>query len=1117
MHILAGDIRSLDDTVQAVDLGQTPADLVVLSFTDSDLALVADAAAALGPDAPGLRLASLAALRHPYSVDLYVEQVAAKARFVLVRCLGGLDYWRYGVEQLALAARARGFDLAVLPGDNRPDPRLDAASTVDADTLARLGGWFRDAGPATVRAAVAFLARRLGRDVDVPPAEAMPAFGCLSGACGCGGDCRLASDRAPGEAPRALVVAYRAVVAAADDAPVRALAGALGDRGFDVLPVYVTSLKDAAATGPLAAAIARFRPEVILNTTAFSARRGDGGTVLDAAGVPVIQAVVASTFRAARDAGTRGLSAADLAMNVVLPEVDGRLVGPVISYKDGDRRSDAYEFTRVAHRPDPDGTDRAADLAAAWVRLARTARANRRVAVVLSDYPAKGGRTGYAVGLDGPASLSAIAADLAAAGYRVDDLPDPLALIRRLEQGGDGPALSLADYRRLSATLDPAFLASVVAVHGDPADDAALAEGAFRFRAIVAGHLVVAVQPDRGRRETRADDHHDATRPPSHGYVAFYLWLRHVRAVHAMVHLGTHGTLEWLPGKATALSASCAPAALVGDLPVVYPFIVNNPAEAAQARRRLSALTLGHLTPPLTRAGSHGATADIEAMLDEFAEAQALDPRRANALADAILARAAETGLSAETGLAPDLDRADALARLDAFVCDLKDMRIGDGLHVFGRTPEPARVAATAEACGVAFDDLSALVARSAAGERDGLVAALDGRFVPPGPSGAPAQGRLDVLPTGRSLYAVDPRAVPTRTACEIGARVAEDIVTTYAQDHGVYPKRIVLDLWASTTMRTGGDDLGQAFALIGVRPTWDPATSRVTGFEIRPTALLGRPRVDVTLRISGLFRDVFQTQIALFDAAARAVAERDEDPEDNPLRADADGPRVFGAAPGTYGIGVGARLDADDFADAADLGATYLAATSHAFEGDGARPAADAFRRRVENADAFVHVQDMAGQDILDSDAFAEHEGGFAAAAGGRAALYHVDATAAAPRVRRLADEVARVVRGRATNPRWLAGQMRHGHRGAAEIAETVRNLVAFAATAGVVRASQFEALFDATLGDERVLAFLVESNPAAATAVARSFDQALRRGLWQTRRNSVAGRIAETLERAA
>jgi cobaltochelatase CobN len=803
---------------------------------------------------------------------------------------------------------------------------------------------------------------------------------------------------------------------------------------------------------------------------------------------------------------------------VVLPEVDGRIVGPAISFKQDVRRDDAFEFARVAHVADPDGVARAADLGAALVRLARLPRAERRIAVVLSDYPAKGGRTGYAVGLDGPQSLSALADDLRAAGFTVGDLPPADRLIRHLEGGGDGPLLTLDDYRRLAATLDPAFMASVEAAHGPAATDPTLSGGGFRFRAVTAGNLILAIQPDRGRRESRADEYHDPTNPPSHGYVAFYLWLRRVRAVDAMVHLGTHGTLEWLPGKAAALTAACAPAALVGGLPIVYPFIVNNPAEAAQARRRLSALTLGHLTPPLARAGVHGVTAEIEALLDEFAAAQALDPRRAKRLAAAILDRAVETGLADETGLSPDLDPAEALARLDAFVCDLKDMRIGDGLHILGRPPDPARVATTAEACGADADAFATLVDASVAGERASLLAALDGRFVPPGPSGAPAQGRIDVLPTGRSLYAVDPRAVPTATAFEIGSRTADEVVATYVQEHGDWPRRIVLDLWASTTMRTGGDDLAQAFALIGVRPTWDPATARVTGFEVRPPAVLGRPRVDVTLRISGLFRDVFPTQIALFDAAARAVSAREEDEADNPLVADRDGPRVFGAAPGSYGIGLGARVDADDFTDASDLGDAYVAASGHAYGGDGeAVPAEAAFRRRIDGADAFVHVQDMAGQDLLDSDAYAEHEGGFAAASGGRASVYHVDATGPAPTVRRLDAEVARVVRGRATNPRWIAGQMRHGHRGAAEIAETVRNLVVFAATAGVVRESQFESVFDATLGDDRVRDFLVDANPAAAAALARSFDQALRRGLWRTRRNSVAGRIAETLERAA
>ncbi len=1189
MHILAGDVRSLDETVQAVDLGQTPAEAVVLSFTDSDLALAADAMAALGDAAPSLRLANLASLRHPYSVDLYLERVARHARFVLVRCLGGMDYWRYGIEQLSIAARSRGFLLAVLPGDDRDDPRLAAASTADPDDLARLGGWFRSACPATVGAAMSLVANRLGRDVPIPDPAPLPAFACLPAACDCGGRCRMADsphsrphsrhpgesrDPAPGrdadagdgldpgfrrddasgegdargradvEGPheiegrdgvatpdgakgghgaparpaRALVVLYRSLVAAADTAPILDLCRALRARGFEVMPVSVTSLKDPAAAGPLSEALRRFRPEVILNTTAFSARRDGGGTVLDAAGVPVLQAIVASTFRAAHEAGSRGLNAADLAMNVVLPEVDGRLVGPAISFKAEAVRREAFEFTRIAHVPDPDGIARAADLAAALVRLARLPNREKRIALVLSDYPAKGGRTGYAVGLDGPASLAAIAGDLRAAGYDVPPLPDPQALIRRIEDGGDGAALGLADYARLAAHLPGRFRETVAAAWGRPEDDPSVQGGAFRFRAIRAGRLAIAVQPDRGAREDRAEGYHDPLRPPRHAYVAFHLWLRRVLAIDAMVHLGTHGTLEWLPGKAAALDAACAPAALAGGLPVVYPFIVNNPGEAAQARRRLSALTLGHLTPPLAAAGTHGATAEIEAMLDEFSEAQALDPRRARRLAAAILAKAAESGLAAETGLEPGLDEAEALARLDAFVCDLKDMRIGDGLHVYGRVPGGERIAATAAACGADPAAFAGLVEASARAERENLLAALSGRFVPPGPSGAPAQGRLDVLPTGRSLYAVDPRSVPTRTAHEIGRRIAEEVVAAHVQEHGDWPRRIVLDLWGSATMRTGGDDLAQAFALIGARPTWDPATARVTGFEILPPAVLGRPRVDVTLRVSGLFRDVFQVQIALFDAAARAIAALAENEGENPLAEDPDAPRVFGAAPGRYGVGLSTLVARDAYEDRAALGAAYVAASSHAYGADAeGRPAADAFRARVASADAFVHVQDMAGQDVLDSDAFADHEGGFAAAARPGTALYHVDATGPAPKVRTLAGEIARVVRGRATNPRWIAGQMRHGHRGAAEIAETVANLVAFAATTDAVRPAQFEQMFDATLGDDRVRSFLVGANPAAAAAVARSFDQAIRRGYWPTRRNSVAGRIAETLVTAA
>jgi cobaltochelatase CobN len=390
---------------------------------------------------------------------------------------------------------------------------------------------------------------------------------------------------------------------------------------------------------------------------------------------------------------------------------------------------------------------------------------------------------------------------------------------------------------------------------------------------------------------------------------------------------------------------------------------------------------------------------------------------------------------------------------------------------------------------------------------------------VAPGPAGAPARGRTDVLPTGRNLFGIDPRAVPTGTAWEIGRRTAEEMLTRHVQDHGEYPKRVVLDIWGSASMRTGGDDLAQAFALMGVRPRWDAGSNRVSGFDIMPLAAVGRPRIDVTLRISGLFRDVFPSQITLFDSAVRAVAEQDEAPEDNPLAANVKvgdkGQRIFGAAPGQYGVGVSRLLNSGDWQDRKALGDAYLDATSHAYGVDAEGvPAAPAFRARVAEADAFVHVQDLADQDVLGADAFAEHEGGFAAAAaslGSNPALYHADTTAPdVSKIRTLREEIARVLRARATNPRWLAGQMRHGYRGAAEIAESVDNFFAYAALTDVTESRQFDLLFDATLGDEQVRAFLVDANLAAARGMADKFGEAIRRGFWTTRRNSTSAILA-------
>ncbi|MGH6848357.1 MAG: cobaltochelatase subunit CobN, partial [Methylocella sp.] len=944
-----------------------------------------------------------------------------------------------------------------------------------------------------------------------------------------GAGCRRGDDGAKG---RALIVFYRSFVVAGDTAPVGALADGLAARGLGVTAIFVTSLKDADAITWVCAELAREKPDVIINTTGFSARFATEGGVLDGAGAPVLQAIFTGATEAQWQENPRGLGAADLAMNVVLPEMDGRLITRAIACKAEARHRADLEFTPRIHAPLPSRVSFVADIAAAWVTLRKTPRAARKIACVLSDYPSRQGRGGYAVGLDTAKSVASIANSMREAGYGIGPLPHTDELMRHLEEGAAMERLTLADYVLALDAMHPAFVESMRAQWGNP--EAEADERAFAFPVVRAKNLIVALQPDRGVAANRKANYHDTGLPPFHSYVAFYVWLRQHEKIDAMIHCGTHGTLEWLPGKAAALGEDCAPEAVLGAVPVIYPFIVNNPGEAAQAKRRICALTIGHLTPPLTLAGSHGAALEIEALFDEYAIAEPLDPKRARLLAQAILARAKETGLLQDSGLKDGAGQADALRHLDAWLCDLKDMRIADGLHIFGQSPEAGLRDATAAALTQTLqpardeagtrDDVAArvseLIDRCGEAERASLLAALDGCFVAPGPGGAPSRGRLDVLPTGRNLYGIDPRAVPTRTAWEIGQRAAEVVLNHYLQDHGDWPKSIVMDLWASATMRTGGDDLAQAFALIGVTPLWDNASSRVTGFKIVSPACLTHPRVDVALRISGLFRDVFPAQIALFDQAVRALSQLDEEDDVNPLaaacRLTPKFPlRVFGAAPGTYGIGLTQAIDDDPALTRHELGARYLATASHAYSGaQGEGIATPAFNEHVATADALIHVQDQEEQDILDADAMIDHEGGFAAAAqmlGNDAPVYHVETSRpGAIMVRTLSEELARIVRARAANPRWIAGQMRHGHRGAAEIAGTIDRLYALAVLSDAVASQHFELLFEATLGTPLVRDFLIDANPRAARAIAERFEDALARGFWQSRRNSTLACLA-------
>ena len=451
-------------------------------------------------------------------------------------------------------------------------------------------------------------------------------------------------------------------------------------------------------------------------------------------------------------------------------------------------------------------------------------------------------------------------------------------MLAALTAGADDCALPLAQYQTLLSRLPPAAVARLHEAWGTPEADPDVRDGAFRFRAQRFGNVIVALPPDRGRAAERRADYHDPSLPPRHALVAFGLWLQHVARVDALVHMGAHGTLEWLPGKAVALTAECFPEIVTGPLPVIYPFIVSNPGEAAQAKRRIAGVTIGHLPPPLVAGGLSGDARELERLIDEYAQAEGLDRRRRERLAKLIVETAQRSGLAREAGIGAADAADDALRRIDAWLCDLKDLAIKDGLHIYGRAPAGS-------------DD--PLWLASAEAERAALLAALDGRRVAPGPAGAPSRGRRDVLPTGRNLFTADPRTLPTPTAMDLGRLAADEIVRAHLQSHGELPRAIVIDLWGSATLRTGGEEIAQGLALMGCRPIWDHASGRVTGVEVLPAAAMGRARVDVTWRISGLFRDLFPAQIALLDAAVQAVAARDETADENPL---AEARRASGA-----------------------------------------------------------------------------------------------------------------------------------------------------------------------------------------------------------------------------
>lgn len=1165
------------------------------------------------------------------------------ADLVIVRILGGKRAWEEGLD----AIRASGVPMVALGGEIAPDAELMECSTVPVGVAADAHNYLAAGGAENLLQLHNFLSDTVlltGHGFE-PPAQ-LPTWGEL--------------DRSPRilepHAPTVAVVYYRAQHLAGNTAYVEALCKAIEAKGARPLPVYAASLRT--AEPELLTLLGRADALVVTvlaaggSKPATASAGGDDEAwdvaALAALDVPILQGLCLTSGRAQWEANDDGLSPLDVATQVAVPEFDGRIITVPFSFKEFD--ADGLS----AYVPDPERCARVAGIAVRHARLRHIPAADKRIAIMLSAYPTKHARIGNAVGLDTPASAIRLLTELRTAGYDLGDINEIPGLVERdgdalihalIAAGGQDPEWLSAEQLegnpiRIGATTYTRWFESLPADLGEAVveawgaapgelyvDRSADPKGEIVIAALRFGNVVLMVQPPRGFGENPVAIYHDPDLPPSHHYLAAYRWLSAPDGfgADAMVHLGKHGNLEWLPGKTLGMSASCGTDAALGDLPLIYPFLVNDPGEGTQAKRRAHATLVDHLIPPMARAETYGDISRLEQLLDEHANISALDPAKLPAIRQQIwtLMRAAK--MDHDLGLAerPEEDVFDdMLLHVDGWLCEIKDVQIRDGLHILGQAPEGdmeldlvlamlrarqlwggeqnvpglrealglseagdesrervdtaegrardllAALQATdwsADAVDTVVDDHAAAIlaggvgnpttadATAAAGsertfssdevarldavttvlrfaatevvprlretriEIARVLHALNGGFIPAGPSGSPLRGLINVLPTGRNFYSVDPKAVPSRLAWETGQAMAESLLARYLADHGEYPKSVGLSVWGTSAMRTSGDDIAEVFALLGVRPVWDEASRRVTALEVISLDELARPRIDVTVRISGFFRDAFPHVLALLDDAVRLVADLDEPAESNYVRAHAQSDlaehgdtrrattRIFGSKPGTYGAGLLQLIDSKSWRTDDDLAQVYTTWGGYAYgrDLDGA-PAADDMRTAYKRIAVAAKNTDTREHDIADSDDYFQYHGGMVATVraltGKNPEAYIGDSTRPdAVRTRTLSEETARVFRARVVNPRWLEAMRRHGYKGAFEMAATVDYLFGYDATTNVVADWMYEKLSESYVFDDVNRKFMEQSNPWALHGIAERLLEAAERKLWE------------------
>ena len=1248
------------NTEGVIFIEQSPAPIIFLTYADTDIQTIASARSCLGDTFADLRVVNLLNLQQQLSIDTYIETVLSKARIVVLRLLGGSAYWSYGLERVKEVAESNNIALFVLPGDNAPDLDLIEHSTVSLAAVNQLWRYLIEGGRENYVHALQFISDVCLQTTYNPVApQSVPELGIYKWFPSASDSNKSTEKQRSLSKDYCGILFYRSHYLAGNTLPIDELCRSIISKNITPLPIYVSSLKNIDLQQQLLDLCQNNKIKVLLNTTSFSLAKIGESSQLEfwqRLNIPVLQVILSGSSQEQWESSLQGLMPRDVAMNVALPEVDGRIITRAISFKSVQTWNEQLETNVVVYQPKSDRVQFVSECAAKWVDLANTEVKDKKVALILANYPNKDGRIANGVGLDTPASCIKILEALQKQGYTVSNLPQTGdELIQRLTTGiTNDPesrvsrpsyqSLSLEAYQQYWQTLPETVRQGITNRWGDVgaqqyegADVGANRDSPLQrlgekkkiqkyisIPGIQLGNIFIGIQPSRGYDRDPSLNYHAPDLEPTHEYLAYYHWLRSCFQVQAIVHVGKHGNLEWLPGKSLALSADCYPEVALQAIPNIYPFIVNDPGEGSQAKRRSQAVIIDHLTPPLTRAELYGGLEKLEALIDEYYEAQSLDPTRLRIISDRITELVRQENLDEDLGINPADTQtlAQFLSVADGYLCELKEAQIRDGLHIFGQCPEKEQLRdliiaiarspsysrigltqALAKDFGLDFDPLlgvdnnhvgangnsppqkttdwqnkylqrlkkarnagdaiaileeiaielverviahkpvthyslpntqlqlqwinNTLLPNLIKSDREiiNLLRALDGKYIPSGASGAPTRGRPEVLPTGRNFYSVDIRGIPTETAWSVGSAAAQTLIERYTQENGEYPKTLAISIWGTSTMRTGGDDIAQVMALMGVRPVWDGISRRLVDFEVLPASILNRPRVDVTVRISGFFRDSFPNIIDLLNKVAQKVADLPESEEINPLAAavqteqqalQAQGIdletaqkrsryRVFGSKPGAYGAGMQGLIEAQNWQNDEDLARAYLNWSSYAYDGSGKGHAApETFQRRLKQLQIVLHNQDNREHDILDSDDYYQFQGGMTAAVrsltGKNPEVYFGDNSQPSnPRVRKLTEEIARVYRSRVVNPKWIKGVMRHGYKGAFEMAATVDYLFAYDATANCVTDYMYEGVAKAYIFDEQVQEFIQAKNPWALRDMSERLLEAHQRGLWQ------------------